>query len=142
MASNERTLKFTKIDDLLLIVHAPVNPDPHEWHALMKEGRAHGHLYRRALVLSSNAMLHAKQRSELADFINGRDLKVAVLADSPVARGVVTALGWITGKYRAFPLDGVEAAVAYLGGNLDVARIRDEIGLMKTELSRQASSTT
>jgi hypothetical protein len=62
MASDERTLKFSRIDDLFLIVHGPVNPDPRDWKALMEEGRIQGHLYRRALVFSSNVMLNAKQR--------------------------------------------------------------------------------
>ena len=141
MAFVGRTLKFTRIDDLLLIVHSPVDPDLEEWNTLMVESRTIVHPYRRCLVYSADVKLRAKQRSQLADVVNGLDLKVAVLADSAVTRGMVTALGWVTGKYRAFPLEGIEAAVTYLGGNLDPAKVRAEIQTLQRTFSSGKSAT-
>jgi hypothetical protein len=141
MPSEGRTLRFTKVDDLLLVVHALVDPDPHEWSAMIAESRARAHGYRRVLVVASNVRLKASQRSELADFVNSNDVKVAVLVDSAVARGMVTALGWVTGKYRAFPTDDIEAAIAYLGGHLDIAIVRDEVRSMQRDLLQGRSAT-
>jgi hypothetical protein len=141
MLSQGRTLRFSKIDDLLLIVHAPVDPDPHEWSVMIQESRAHAFGYRRVLVFGANVRLKASQRSELADFVNSNHVKVAVLVDSAVARGMVTALGWVTGKYRAFPSDDIEAAIAYLGGNLDIAKIRDEVRSIQRDLLQGSSAS-
>jgi hypothetical protein len=141
MLSQGRTLRFAKMDDLLLIVHAPVDPDPREWRVMIEESRARAFGCRRVLVFGSNARLTASQRSELADFVKRQDVKVAVLVDSAMARGMVTALGWVTGKYRAFPSGDIEAAVAYLGGNLDISSVREEVRSMQRDLLRGSSAT-
>jgi len=140
MASGGRTLRFARLEDLLLIVHAPIDPDPREWNVLMAESRPKEHGIRRCLVSSADAKLTAKQRGELADFLKHHDCRVAVLLDSAVTRGMVTALGWVTGKYRAFPSNDIEGALAYLDAQLDPARIRDEILAMRREM-RQTHAT-
>jgi len=134
MASGGRTLRFALVEDLFLIVHAPVDPEPRDWSVLMAQSRASARGFRRCLVSSGDAKLTAKQRGELAAFVKGHECKVAVLLDSAVTRGMVTALGWVTGKYRAFGSEDIEGAAAYLGTQLDPARIRDEILTMRREM--------
>ena len=141
MAFDGRTLRFSKIDDLLVIVHAPMDPDPGEWKTMIEACRARADSFRRCLVLASSVKLTPSQRGQLAHLVNRQDVKVAVLVDSAVSRGMVTALGWVTGKYRAFAEDGIESAVAYLGGDLNAVRVRDEIRSMQTELGRAKSAT-
>jgi hypothetical protein len=137
MGSGGRTLRFAQIDDLFLIVHAHADPDPRDWALLMDESRTSARRFRRSLVSSGDAKLTPKQRSELAEFVRGHECKIAVLLDSAITRGMVTALGWVTGKYRAFDSNDIEGAAAYLGTQLEPARIRDEILSMRKEM-RQA----
>jgi hypothetical protein len=134
MAGGGRTLRFAVVDDLFLIVHAPVDPDPREWSRLMLESHASMHRVSRVLVSSADSKLTPKQRGELADYVKNHECKVAVLLDSAITRGMVTALGWVTGKYRAFPSDGIEGALSYLSSRLDSATVRDAIRLMRKEM--------
>jgi len=134
MAGGGRTLRFALVEDLFLIVHAPVDPDPRDWSLLMLESHGSMHRVTRVLVSSADTKLTAKQRGELGDFIKNHECKVAVLVDSAVTRGIVTALGWITGKYRAFASEDIEGALEYLRSRPDSARIRDEIRLMRKEM--------
>lgn len=140
MGSGGRTLRFAAVDDVFLIVHAHVDPDPREWSRLMDESRANVHRLRRCLVSSADSKLTAKQRSDLGEFVKNHECNVAVLVDSAVTRGIVTALGWVTGKYRAFGSDDIEGAVAYLGSGVDPAKIREEMRSMRREML-QAKAT-
>ena|SRR5688572_3361582 len=137
MAAGGRTLRFTLLGDLFLIVHAHVDPDPREWSFLMDESRGNVQRFRRCLVSSGDSKLNAKQRSDLGDFVKSNECTVAVLLDSAVTRGIVTALGWVTGnKYRAFGSDDIERAVTFLGSTLDPAKIREEIRRMLREMQQ------
>jgi hypothetical protein len=142
MASTARSLMFTILGDTLLVVHGPMDPEPEEWRELMAASRSTAQSYRRCLVLAGGVTLKAKQRSELADLVNTNGCRVAVLIDSAIARGMVTALGWVTGnKYRAFAMGAIDDAMAYLGGNLDPVEVHGTIDSMREQMSQRKLAT-
>jgi hypothetical protein len=61
----------------------------------------------------------SKQRAQLAETLKRipRKLSFALITNSRVARGVMTAINWLTKKHaqsQAFPLDGLEQAMVFL----------------------------
>jgi hypothetical protein len=66
------------------------------------------------LVVAGDARLSPKQRSELHKWFKGMEAEAAVLTNSQVSRGIVTALRWFGIPVRAFPEDDFDKALAAL----------------------------
>jgi len=75
---------------------------------------------RSSLVLAGSIKLTARQRKELADTVGGSKLKVAVMTESAVTRGILRAIGWLGGPTNVRPF-----AMKDLGGALDFLEIRE-----------------
>ena len=69
------------------------------------------------LVIAREATLTAKQRTEVAEVVNRRKLKGAVILTSAIQRGVVTAIGWLVGgdRLRSYAPKEMDAALEFLG---------------------------
>lgn len=113
-----------------------------DWLALMREPRdAQPRFY----VESHGGGPDAKQRRELAEVFDTATMRVAVLTDSLVVRGILTALAWLGFSQRAFAPSDQRAAFAFLELDADevrrvleeLPRLRAEMGLK--ELKRAAS---
>jgi hypothetical protein len=108
------TMTMGKLDRITLAVHDTSPPTDEQWArwiGLCAEGG--GPL--RALVESHGGAPNAKQRKALHEALAGRDMRSAILTDSMIARGVVTALAWLGIPLRAFPLGDYKSAGEYLG---------------------------
>lgn len=102
-----------KLDRLTIAVHHSRPPSDEEWNRWValcaaQEGPI------RVIVESHGGAPNAKQRKTLSDALAGRDLRSAILSDSIVVRGVVTALAWLGISLRAFPLDDYAGLAEYL----------------------------
>jgi regulator of extracellular matrix RemA (YlzA/DUF370 family) len=107
-------MAMCKIDRLRIAVHHTSPPTDEQWDrwiALCSE--QDGPI--RVVVESHGGAPNAKQRRALSDALAGRDLRSAILSDSIVVRGVVTALAWLGVSLRAFPLHDYPSVAAYLG---------------------------
>lgn len=106
------TLAYERIDDFLIVVHSTETPSDSDWDRLMQEplGELKG-----TIVVAGGTKLDARKRKVLAERVKDARIKVAVLVSSSVARGVVTALGWLVGGYRAFAMDELDGAGAFVG---------------------------
>jgi hypothetical protein len=132
----QATLAYTHIDDLYIVVHPAADPAPEHWTPMIDDviglrGRLTG-----CLVVAGNIKLDARQRSQLAEALRDQKIRVAVLISSPVSRGIVTALGWLVGGYRAFEMSRLEDAIDYLG--ISVARsdrVRVTVAEMRQRLN-------
>jgi hypothetical protein len=132
----QATLAYTHIDDLYIVVHPSADPAPEHWTPMIDDvirlrGRLTG-----CLVVAGNIKLDARQRSQLAEALRDQKIQVAVLISSPVTRGIVTALGWLVGGYRAFEMSRLEDAIDYLG--ISVARsdrVRATVAEMRQRLN-------
>lgn len=107
-------MAMCKIDRVTTAVHHTRPPTDEQWNRLIALcSKQEGPI--RILVESHGGAPNAKQRKALHDALAGRDLRSAVLTDSMVARGIVTALAWIGISLRAFPLQDYSSAAEYLG---------------------------
>lgn len=104
------------------LVHAVFDaPDDNEWRKLLDYLTAHKDSIRGTIVVvHGDGGLTAKQRSGLAEVIKAMrpGFRSAVMTESRVTRGVLTALNWLTKKQddsRAFSLADFEGAAAFLG---------------------------
>jgi hypothetical protein len=78
-----------------------------QWAPLMQDVKnAHAGLASHAelfgLVVSDGGAPNAGQRAEFAKNLNGRSFKCAVLSDSTMVRGAVTAMGWFNTGMKSF----------------------------------------
>ena len=108
------TLGFDELEQLLVIVHAPVPPSDADWEQMMQASRDALTRIKGCLVVAGESTLDANKRRGLAETLKGRNLKVAVMVASPLARGMVTALGWLVGGYRAFGMNDFDEAFDYM----------------------------
>jgi hypothetical protein len=125
-----RTVAYEALGDLFLLVHGPTDPDPQDWEALMKEAR--NYRLPKHLVLAGEVRLTPAQRVDVVEYLHF-PCKAAVMLSSPLTRSMVTAIGWLTSKHRAFLMTDLEGALQYL----DIAPERlDEINHRIVELQR------
>lgn len=76
-----------------------------------------------------------RQRRELAAATKDEDVRFAVLTDSMVVRGIVTALSWLGVPHHAFALHQHLEAAAYL------ELTKDELERVEAELPRLRSES-
>jgi hypothetical protein len=127
------SMRYEKTEHGFIVQTAFAAPSDDEWRKLLDFMRANKDTVRAAVVfVHGDNALTAKQRSELADVIKlmRPGFRTAVLTESRVTRGVLTALNWLTKKQddsRAFPLDGFDDAMAFLRANADESRAAREL---------------
>ena len=56
----------------------------------------------------------ASQRKAINDVLHGRSLTTAVVSDSSLIRGIITAFSWFNTKIKAFSGSSIEDAFRYL----------------------------
>lgn len=109
-----KTLLFERLADLVLLVHGESEPTDEEWDGyvsmLQDTSRAHGAI--RLLVLTDGAGPNVTQRKRISEFEG--DLSTTVVTRSRVARGIVTAIGWLGANIKAFPPEQIGDAFRYL----------------------------
>lgn len=67
------------------------------------------------LVSTAGATISATQREQLQQAFDRSRMRAAVLTDSRLVRGAVTALSWFKIPVRAFEPNKFEAAIASIG---------------------------
>jgi hypothetical protein len=136
-------------DDILLCVGGNQEPTDREFAEYYEycEKRWPPHLSC-TLVVTGDAGLNAKQRDAINKLIKTRKVppKVAIVTDSTMVRGVVTALSWFNSGTKAFPTGKLHEALAYLGvqGGGNIAKVVLEVRKMQTAVTppkRKAAST-
>jgi hypothetical protein len=108
---------FEQLDDeIFLLVIGRDDPTDAEWNAWLAFVAARPVRPRaRVIVHSAGGGPDATQRSALAGTMKERPkTRVAVLVDSAVGRGIVTALGWLYGNFTAFDTPDIAGALSYL----------------------------
>ena len=117
-----KTMAFMRSDTVLLAVHAKTPPDDEDWEAYVQFCKKLPSNCRKTVVLTRGGGPNSKQRRRLqTEFLNSVEMKVAVVTDATMVRGIVTALGWFNPLIRAFAAheanhnSGVWEAMDYLG---------------------------
>ena len=137
------TLSYDALGSLVLFVNGERAPDREEWKtyvAFLKE-RAAEHATVRLVVVSGSAGPDSVQRQQLADSVSAKQLRTAVVSDSVVARGVVTAFRWYGLDVSAFKSSAIDEAYAYVGATPDeVAWLRLGLAAARADVGPRAAS--
>jgi hypothetical protein len=135
-SENPTLMLFTHFDRVLIAVHDAVPPTDEEWESWLELFRGRT----QALVLVESfhgAGPNAKQRKMLGERMQGIELGAAIMTDSTVTRGIVTALSWLGMPQRAFLPGNYYQAGKYLGlTNDELARAVDELRRLQTDMNR------
>ena len=119
------TLRFDRVGTTMVLSHTEREPSAQEWSAWLRAMtaaiRAHG--VRGAFVVTRGGGPNGLQRAEAIRLLTialGDDvpqMKVAVCSDSPIARGITTALLWLTqhSGLKMFGYDDRVEALTFLG---------------------------
>lgn len=109
-------VRFDRLsDDLVLLVVGKRCPTDPEWQAWLDFSDIGEQRNPRVIVYSEGGGPDAAQRRALAKAMRKYPrVKVAVLIDSVIGRGIVTALGWLYGNHAAFATGEVDRALVYL----------------------------
>jgi hypothetical protein len=108
-----QTMAWSRCGDVHLLVHAPGIPLDADWAEFMKDVTTT--VMPGIVVAAGSAKLSPKQRSEVQQWFERSGVRGSVVTDSPVARGVVTALSWFKVKLRAFSPRDLDRAFEYAG---------------------------
>ncbi len=100
-------------EGVAVVVHAPGEPSDAEFDEFMADIREAS--VRGLVVVAPQAKLSARQRKQMQQWFQGSKARGAVVTNSTVARGVVTAIGWFKVPIRAFAPNDLEGAFEYAG---------------------------
>lgn len=135
---------FQRYDQWMLLAHGAEPPADPEWHAYV-EGlhQLDGSGGVGVVVLTDGVGPNALQRKMMTGF----KMKSVVITTSKVARGIVTALGWIGAAVSAFPPEQFDEALLSVDvPRFDVPAIMASMAKMRLTLAgkdelRLASAT-
>ena len=116
-----KTMAFRYTDGLLLVAHGAQAPSESDWSGYLRYCEHHmPRTCRRTLVRTRGGGPDAAQRKRAQQLITTisqgivEPLRVAVVTDSTLVRGIVTALNWFNPHTRAFAPDALSQALDYL----------------------------
>lgn len=136
-----RTLGYHRIGNLVILVHGDTPPAADEWDTYIAFLGQQPAPKTRILVYSRGGSPDAVQRKKIVQVGQahyGGILPTAVMTDSPLARGAVTAITWLVTKNKmaAFPLTKLEEALAFLEiPSTMLAEVRATISRLESEMN-------
>ena len=123
-----RTMSHQWHNAVIYVAHSSETPVNEDWDAFLDAvatyERSNGRV--RFLVNTEMAGPNAAQRRKLNDLMNrlGSKLRVAVLSESMVVRGIIQALSWMNViEIRSFPPGAIAAALGYLEAEADALAV-------------------
>lgn len=136
------TLAFRTIDDngTVVVVVGAHTPSDADWKLLIEAHKRDRH--QRTLVVSGGGGPSPAQRKAILDASGGKGLPAAILTDSVVVRGIVTALSWFSPKIRAYAPGDLRGALDHLGVTIPVPIVQRVIEELKRELQRTPHART
>lgn len=107
---NRRNFVWEDTGAVRIMVHGQHPPTNEEWKEFLSStlrevnGQYQADERRGAVIYSKGAMATPSQRNELRklDLSSGRLPTLVIMTDSAIARGVVTAIGWIVPSLRNY----------------------------------------
>lgn len=106
-----RGLSAKVVEGVLLVACGPTVPEEADFSEFLQVARATQ--YRAVWVHTAGGYYDAVQRKRAAGTIRAAE-QVAIMADTPLARGAVTAFSWVVRGVRGFKGDAFTDARRYL----------------------------
>ena len=88
-------------ESLLLVVHAPGRPDDDDWRNFMEDVLTQRGI-RGVVIVANSSRPTPIQRAEIQKWYDDNKARGALITDSVMMRGVVTAMNWFGVDMRAF----------------------------------------
>lgn len=131
-------MAFGLVEDVKVLCQSRLDPSDASWDAWIDWSALHP--MRKVLVTTRGGAPAPAQRRRLAERraqAGAEPEIVALLTDSSVLRGVLTAMSWITGNaVKAFKPDELMQAVAWLGVAEHSAELRAAIDALYAAIDR------
>ncbi|MCA9684406.1 MAG: hypothetical protein KC457_19585 [Myxococcales bacterium] len=121
-----RSLAHGQFDDVYLVVHYTSVASAEDWKRFItsaNEAPKLGGL----LVVAGGAKLEADQRNDIRDLYEKHKMKIGVLSDSRITRGITTALSWFGIQVRAFRSSELAGLAEYLGQEARLEELRSTV---------------
>jgi hypothetical protein len=132
------TMLFERVRNVLVLVHGAENPSEDEWNSYVRfvhDAQLSATPMTGLFVTTHGGAPNAVQRKSITEAAGPGDPVICVCTDSVIARGVLTAIGWIYhAPMHAFRLDEVDRALEALKVDLDR---RSEVIATRTRLQLQ-----
>jgi hypothetical protein len=136
-----KSVAWRQVGRLFVVVHSETSPTDVEWDAQIRTFTA-GRGPIRILVHTEGGAPNAAQRGRLTALLKGRDLAVAVLTNSALARAAGVALRWIRPQLRLFAPSEIERALDYVGSaGQERADVRAALDDLKAKLNPPRTRT-
>ena len=131
------TMAFRELDGVLVAVHSANAPSDEEWAEYLAFCMRLPSTCWRTLAVTEGGGPNAKQRRRMQEeYLRNHRMRVAVVTDAFVVRGIVTALSWFNKETRWFPSLGLRDALGYLEIRSTAAEgVLDGVARMKEEVS-------
>lgn len=106
--------KWTVVDDVIIAIGTDGKLPEEAWKAFVHEMDTKS-ITKYLQVVIGSIEVSSVQRKHGIDVVNKRGIKVSVVNDSPIVRGIVTAASWFGVDIKSFTLSELREAVRWLG---------------------------
>jgi hypothetical protein len=113
MRSNAST-SWDYFDSLVFVAHREMRPSDADFAEFQRDVSAHAGLTG-IVVIANNSPPSPAQRAHIQQWFEDCHARGAVMTNSVLARGAVTALSWFGVPIRAFARDQLDAALEFVG---------------------------
>jgi hypothetical protein len=128
------------VHEVLVAVHGRQAPSNSDWRAYVGLWLANAERVRSNLVVTAGGGPSPQQRTEISKHPNINSFATAVVSDSMLVRGIVTAISWSGKPIKAFSPREMELALGYLETGPDTrAKVLLEVAAMKSKLGIQSA---
>ena len=123
--------KWSVVGDLLISVTSAGVVSDQDWQQFMKALRTEPVTKYLAGTLGK-AEATSTQRKEGAEVMMRRGLRVAVITDDAITRGIITAVGWLGANVSSFNWSNIDAALSYLNvTEVQASRAHDTLAILR-----------
>lgn len=138
-ASSISSCAMRFVGSYFVCVHSNLAPTNTEWAEVLRVLRNHPDLGSlRILVYTDGGAPNAAQRSDLSSLLANRNIPIAVITTSVIARAAGTALTWLNPGFRVFPPTEFDKALDHLGATgMDKRTLRDSVEELRRELAKR-----
>jgi hypothetical protein len=134
------TMRWKQVDRWVVVVHGDAPPSDEDWDGYVDFLRE-AIVGRRGLVITDGAGPNGRQREQLVALPQVTAAPFAVVTPSAVARGIVTALGWLGQSIKAFSPARIDDALQHLEVPPELRPwMLKQIASLRTELGSGARS--
>jgi hypothetical protein len=135
--------------DVVVALHTQQDPRPEEWTAYIEQQiklkkKAGGDVSRiRNFVVTDGGAPNAKQRALLqTEAFGGESSKIACISNafnSPMKRGIATAIGWINPAFKALPPEKWQEALRHIDLDGQIRPLLLELDRLQGQISPVSS---